>query len=383
MAKISSFDLMATDLPFKNPFKHAAAERASSNSIFLKCTLDDGTSGFGETLPREYVTGESRDSAFAMLQDRILPHLIGKEFSSMGDCVETMQLHNGKASPEWVDPKEPQTAAWCAVEIALLDAYGHQFKCSIFDGLKSIRSDLRYSAVISADNSLKILNTALKIKLYGIKHLKLKVDKQVNLRALQILRWVLGCSMDIRVDTNMEWTEEEALEAIQEMSHYGVTSFEQPIPADDLDGLARLVAATDRDIMADESLNDETSIQALIYTRACTAVNVRIAKCGGLLAARRRCQSAIEAGLKIQIGCQVGESSLLSAAQLALIAQVPEVRYLEGCFGLHLLSDDPVTPLLQFSHGGKIPPFPMGNGLGITINEERLRRHASKTAVIE
>ena len=82
MARIDSFEVFSVDLPFRKPFKHAASERRASNSIFVKCRLSSGKIGYGECLPREYVTGESRDSAFIILRDRILPRLIGRNFES-------------------------------------------------------------------------------------------------------------------------------------------------------------------------------------------------------------------------------------------------------------------------------------------------------------
>ena len=84
----------------------------------------------------------------------------------------------------------------------------------------------------------------------------------------------------------------------------------------------------------------------------------------------------------IQIGCQVGETSLLSAAQLILISAVEKVTYAEGCFGLHLLSEDPVSPLKQFGYGGSPPAMPEGPGLGISVNEEIINRYSEGKAVI-
>jgi muconate cycloisomerase len=112
----------------------------------------------------------------------------------------------------------------------------------------------------------------------------------------------------------------------------------------------------------------------LIEARACTAVNVRISKCGGLTAALSRCREALAAGLVVQIGCQVGESSLLSSAHLALVSMVQKVTYAEGCFGHFLLAEDPVAPLLQFGRGGRPPEIPTGAGLGVTVDEGALAR---------
>ena len=124
--------------------------------------------------------------------------------------------------------------------------------------------------------------------------------------------------------------------------------------------------------MVDESLNDAESLDNLIAQRACTAVNVRISKCGGLIAAYNRCRRALDAGLTLQVGCQVGETSLLSAAQIILAAAVREVTHAEGCFGLHLLREDPVRPLMQFGYGGRPPAFPQGPGLGVAVDESML-----------
>ena len=192
----------------------------------------------------------------------------------------------------------------------------------------------------------------------------------------------MGRKADIRVDTNMGWSVEEALRIMPEMAGLGIQSFEQPIDASDLAGLARLVRETGLGVMVDESLGDRESLVRLIEKKACTAINARISKCGGLVATRARCREALEAGLVVQIGCQVGESSLLSAAHLELVAQVPEVRYLEGCFGLHLLREDPVSPVVQFGWGGRPPAPAAGPGLGVKVDEAVLDRHTVRREVV-
>jgi muconate cycloisomerase len=135
--------------------------------------------------------------------------------------------------------------------------------------------------------------------------------------------------------------------------------------------------------MADESFSDRASLELLLNRRACSGINVRISKCGGLVAAARRCEEALRAGLTVQIGCQVGESSLLSAAQLVLISAVPQAIYLEGCYGKHLLRDDPVRPCLQFGYGGRPPKLPEGPGLGVHVDEAKLNQWVSRHAVVE
>lgn len=125
MVRIKAFELFAVDLPFRKPFRHAAAERRTSSSILLQCMTDSRVHGFGESLPWEYVTGETRDTAFDLLARELLPHLIGRSFADLADLISFLKECNGKAPKEWVPPGISQTAAWAAVDLALLDAVRH------------------------------------------------------------------------------------------------------------------------------------------------------------------------------------------------------------------------------------------------------------------
>jgi muconate cycloisomerase len=111
MAKIESFTLFSLNLPFRIVFKHAAANRDSSDSIMLKCKTDSGGTGFGECLPRYYVTGESRDHAFNLLHENILPRMVGFDFNSIEDVFSYLSTCNGKAPATWVPSSVAQTAS--------------------------------------------------------------------------------------------------------------------------------------------------------------------------------------------------------------------------------------------------------------------------------
>lgn len=383
MPRIQSFEIYSVDLPFKNPFKHSAAERASSYSLFLKCVTDSGAIGFGECLPREYVTGESRDGAMQMLAKAMLPRLVGREFDSTAELEAFLRDCDGKAPADWALDDAPQTAAWSAVDLALLDAFGRAFEERAMEAeRKPLPPAFRYSGALSSTGGWPLVKSALKQRLFGLRQIKLKVEREGIVAAVATARRVLGGKVDLRLDANMAWSVDEAIETMADLARYGVTSVEQPIASDDIAGLARLVAATNVGVMVDESLTDRDSLERLIKVRACTAVNVRISKCGGLTAALARCREALAAGLVVQIGCQVGESSLLSSAHLALVSMVQSVTYAEGCFGHFLLKEDPVAPLLQFGRGGRPPAIPAGPGFGVTVDESALARWTTRKETV-
>lgn len=384
MPAIKSFTLHALELPFRKPFKHAAKERWTSDSILLLCELDDGSVGFGECLPRDYVSGESRDDAYALMEHCFLPRLIGQEFTSWQELLDFLTACNGRAPAGWTEPGKPQTAAWAAVDLALLDAFGHSFKQPAqLSGQTHFPNAFRYSVVFSTAEGWSYLKTLLKVRLYGFRQVKLKIGAEGAVDMVRTARKVLGAGCDIRIDANMAWDVGSALDMMPRLAEYGVRSFEQPLVPDDIDGLAQLVRDTGLEVMVDESLNDADSLETLIRTKACTSLNVRISKCGGLVAAYDRCRRGLEEGLIIQVGCQVGESSLLSAAQLALIARVGEkVRFGEGCFGHHLLKEDPVKPLLQFGYGGRPPTRTVDKGFGVEVDQNVLSQWVERCVLI-
>jgi L-alanine-DL-glutamate epimerase-like enolase superfamily enzyme len=392
MPTVTELRLFAVDLPFKVTFKHAAAARTTSESLFLRARLDDGTQGWGESLPRAYVSGEDRDDAFALLKDTVLPALVGRSFPSLRDVVAFLEKCDGKAPPEWVRPETPQTSAWCSVDLALLDAFGRAAGEPARPGAagpapaaEALRR-YRYSGVVSAGSGWRYAVSLLKMRAFRFPHVKLKVEHDGSLPAARTARRLLGRRVDLRVDANMAWDAEQALAVIGQLQAVGIRSFEQPVASGDLDGLARLVAESSAGIVVDEGLTDRDSLQRFVARRACTGANVRISKCGGLVAAYARCREALDAGLMLQVGCQVGESSLLSAAHVTLLQALapltPGVRYAEGCFGRHLLKADPASPLVQFGYGGRPPRRPPGAGLGVQVDLAALQPHAVDQATI-
>ena len=87
------------------------------------------------------------------------------------------------------------------------------------------------------------------------------------------------------------------------------------------------------------------------------ALNVRISKNGGLTAAVRLAAFARRRNLKLMIGCMVGETAILSAAQVKMLNLVDNAAFVEGCFGRLLLRDD-VGKRVQFGIGGRVPKVP-------------------------
>src|SRR5262245_60930015 len=131
-AVVTRVEVLTAELPFRFAFGHALAERRATTNVYVRLTLDDGTVGFGEGVPREYVTGETVEGAVAALGERLGPALLGRSVSSP-DHVPAVMDEAGASAPL-------DLSARCALELAFLDACGKRFGCSVRQWLGPMRA---------------------------------------------------------------------------------------------------------------------------------------------------------------------------------------------------------------------------------------------------
>src|SRR5262245_4461736 len=168
-------------IPLRRPVKHASHARTDTDNILVRCVLDNGTEGFGEGVPREYVTGESIDSAIDLLRRSDLAAQLEpcRDFPQAVALAERLRL-----APVAGDDRGCQgNAALCAVELALLDAYGRHFGEPLSSVVRLAAPELyqprpwlRYSgAITSARKGLKLRLAAWSMRVYRFAQVKVKV----------------------------------------------------------------------------------------------------------------------------------------------------------------------------------------------------------------
>ena len=381
MTIVRSIEVLTAELPFRFSFGHALAARSSSTNVYVRLTLDDGSVGWGEAVPREYVTGESVPDTVATVRDHFAPALLGRAVNDPTDVPAL--LDEAAASTPSPDGKL-QLAGRCAAELSLLDACGRSFGCSVSDWLGPVRDPwVQYDAVIPFTKPAVLAALAVALRALRIPQVKVKVgaDLQRDLETLRLLRRAMGPGTDLRVDANCAWGADQALDAIERMRRYQISAVEQPVAAEDHDGLRQITASTSETIIVDESLRTVEEALALAGTASCDAFNIRVSKCGGLLNSLRVAQIAKDAGLACVVGAQVGESGILSAAARHLASAIGSPRYVEGSAGRLLLKEDITVENVMPGWGGRARPYD-GPGLGVQVDEARLRKHARASEVI-
>jgi L-Ala-D/L-Glu epimerase len=139
-----------------------------------------------------------------------------------------------------------------------------------------------------------------------------------------------------RVDANCGWTVDQTLAYAPRLVELGVEFIEQPLPANDWTGMARLRVESPLPIIADESCIVEADIARC--ADFFHGINIKLTKCGGLTPARRMIAEARQRGLRVMVGCMTESSVGISA-----IAQLlPLLDYVD-MDGSLLISNDPAT----------------------------------------
>ncbi len=370
-------------IPLRKPVRHASHVRTDTESLLIRCRLDDGRVGWGEGLPREYVTGETIDTAWNMLQATDIRGQLAGHWASSSDAIAALDRFQ-LARPTVDDRDCYGNSVRCALELSVLDAVcrveGRPLSnvTALVPETIAIRAEhhqVRYCAVFTAMSVFAQITRALKLRFYKFQGAKVKtgvegVDDQAMLRRL---RFLLGRQFDLRIDANEAWTCANLQAKLAPLLPLGITSVEQPVPHEQVDGLAQLRGRVGVPLMLDESLCSLVDARRAIERGTCDLFNIRLSKCGGFLNSLRLAALAHQAGLRYQLGCQVGETGILSAAGRHFATSVANIRFLEGSYDRFLVRERLTVEDITFGYGGLAPAL-TGAGLGVTVDEAAVAR---------
>lgn len=375
---ITSVTVYRLRIPFRQSFRHALQERDESDAVIVKVRDGEGYAGYGESLPRPYVTGETTDSMIDRIQNLLAPRLFAENFAPGSDVFERLNALRDDWCRASADESNVSSwnAAFCCVELALLDWELKRSRRPLSTYLPSVREEVIYSGVISADGPEDAAATAKRYGAFGIRQIKVKVGTENDAARLAAVRAAAGPEIEIRGDANGAWSAEEAVARLSALEAFGLKSIEQPVAAADIDGLVAVRRKTSIPVMVDESLVTLGQAKRLIEAGACDLFNIRLSKCGGVGGALAIMRLALAHGIRIQVGAQVGETGILSAAGRVFAAHVPALVAAEGSFGSLLLAEDITQEDMTFGRGG-VAPVPTKTGLGVTVKEETLERLAA------
>jgi L-Ala-D/L-Glu epimerase len=331
-------EIEVLELRTRHPFIIARGGQSDYRTVMVRLKDGDGHEGWGEAAPTKFY-GETTETVLAAL-DTYGTHLPEDPF----DLEE--------AERRWEEVLHRNPSARAALSSALHDLVGKRLGLPVYRlwGLDPAKAP-RSTFTIGIDTPEKMRAKVREAEQYPILKIKLGTDRDV-----EILRTIRDTTdREIRVDANCGWTLKQTVRMLPVLEEFGVTVLEQPLPPDQLDGLAEIRRRADIPVIADESCETARDIPPLVGK--VDGINIKLAKCGSLREAIRMIAIARAHGMTVMVGCMIESSIGITAA--AHFTPLVDIVDLDGAA---LLADDPFVGATI--DGGQVS-LPSGPGLGV------------------
>ena len=365
---IQEVEATIVDVPTVRKHKLSSLSVTAQSYTIVQLRLANGVTGIGEaaTLGGPRWSEESVESIKETIDAYLKPALIGLP----ADRFVAARLRMDEAAKR-------NNAAKGAIESALFDAVGKTLGIPAVQLLGGVVRDSVpvLWTLASGDPVQEIEEAERKIAARLHNTFKVKIGAQApeaDMARMRRLAGALEGRGKLIVDANQAWDETTALRCLPILAELGIALVEQPLPAWNIPGMARLRASSTVPLMADECVFSTHDMLDVVRAGAADVVSLKLVKHGGLLATRDVAAVARAAGIGLYGGCLL-ESSIGAAAHLQVFAGLDNLEW--GCehFGPQILTGDLVTEPLRFQdfqiH------LPTGPGLGVTLDPAQLRRY--------
>jgi o-succinylbenzoate synthase len=312
--KISDIRFGTLRVPLKTPFKTALRTVDKIEDIVVMIGTDSGHVGYGEAPATAVITGDTHGSIVEAIRHYIWPRVVGQDVANLNHLTQLIQ-----------GAMEKNSSAKAAVEIAVYDLWGQLYGAPLYRLLGGGDPLITTDITISVDYIDKMVADSISAVDRGFESLKIKVGKDIGVdieRVKAVHAAVEGRAL-LRLDANQGWTAKQAVYALQTLEDAGVRLelVEQPVKAQDLNGMKYVTERVHTPIMADESVFGPTEVIELIRMRAADIINIKLMKTGGISNAIRIADIAAMYGVECMIGCMLETGISVAAAVHVAVAK--------------------------------------------------------------
>ena len=279
MTRIAAVEIWRVDLPPPVPRSDAIQAFVTQETPMVRLTMDDGGQGTGYS----YTIGTGGSSVVALLRDHLAPRLLGRDPAE----VESI-WRDGMFATHATTVGAITSLALATIDTALWDWRCRRDGQPLWKAAGGAKQRIPVYTTEGGWLHLPteaIVRDTVAAKEAGFKGAKIKVglphvsDDVARLRAV---RAAVGDGFEIMVDANQCFTLSEALRRAPRYAELGIAWFEEPLPADDITGHARLAAASEVPIAVGESLYSPSQFAAFVQQGAASILQPDVARIGGI-----------------------------------------------------------------------------------------------------
>ncbi len=360
-AIIQSVELYKLFISLKEPFVISLGPIEAVQNIVVIIRTEDGCAGYGECSPYLTINGESVDTCF----------VVGQYFAKALKGKNALDIAGSIALMDRIIYANNSIKS--AFDIALHDVAAQHAGLPLYQFLGGQKDKVLVTDMtVSIGEPEKMKRDAIKFQQQGFPAIKVKLGEglEKDVARIKAIREGIGMEHSLRIDANQGWdTADNAIAVLNALAPFNIEHCEEPIARWRFMELSKVSAASPIPIMADECCGDEHDAERLIALKACSMINIKLGKSGGLHKGLKMAQLGAAANIQLQVGgFMESRLGMTAAAHLALCNKA-----IEHCdFDTPLMyTEDPVLGGLVYKENGvmELPDIP---GLGALIDQRYL-----------
>ena len=364
--KIAELTAYWVKIPLVTPFRTSFGTSHDRETFVIKVVTDDGVEGWAECAsePDPLYSSEFLEGDLIVIRDQLLPRLV-----ALGDDLCATRVRTA------LEPVKGHPMAKHVVETALLDAELKQSGMSFGRYLGAVKERVPAGVSVGIYDSLdEMMGHVDDYVSQGYLRIKLKIEPGWDVEPVRLVREKYGDDLALQVDANTAYTLADARH-LARLDPFDLLLIEQPLPEDDLRGHAELAKRIRTPVCLDESIESARDAATAIALGACSVINIKPARVGGYLEARRIHDVAQANGVPVWCGGML-ETGIGRAPNVALAALPGFVLPGDTSASNRYYTTDLTAPfVLEDGHLA----VPTGPGIGVDVIPEVLRELTTET----